>query len=126
MTTNSPYLIPGLNPTALVKNPVLNQDQDTAQVNLGTGRHSDLMVSKIHGKRYIKSARSNLFWGTSGVAGSKFIAPGQTTGSFMLFNPVNSGILVEVEQFRIAGASTETDVIAGLALEGSVQTPTGT
>jgi len=44
----------------------------------------------------------------------------------MLYNPVGSGIIVELEQIRVTGATVETDVIAGLALEGNVQTPTGT
>lgn len=126
MTTQSPYVMPGLNPEAVTQNLNLNQNTDTTAVNLAALRHGEQAVSEIHGKRYAKGSRGNLFWGTSGTAGSKFIAPGQTTGSFMLYNPVASGVLVEVEQFRIAGASTETDVVAGLALEGSVQVPSGT
>ncbi len=126
MTVQSPYTVPGVNADAVVTNPVAQQNSDGTSLVLGAGRHGEQLVSEIHGKRYVKSARANLFWGTSGTAGSKFIAPGQTTGSFMLYNPAASNVLVEVEQFRVAGASTETDVIAGLALEGSVQVPSGT
>lgn len=126
MTTQSPYTFPGINPDAVVANPNLAQNADTTALILTAGRHGEQLVSEIHGKRYVKSSRGNLYWGTSGTAGASLIAPGQTTGSFILFNPVGSGVLVEVEQFRVVGASTETVVVAGLALEGSVQTPTGT
>lgn len=99
---------------------------DNSQQPPSVAQHGDLLVGSLHSKRYHKASRGNLFWGTSGVAGASLLAPGGTTGSFVLFNPPTSGKLIEVEQFRISGASTETDVVAGLALEGSVQTPSGT
>ena len=126
MTQQSPFMIPGLAPDTVVQNVNLNQTSDGTPTMLAAGRHEDQYVSRVHGARYAKASRGNLFWGSSGVAGASLIAPGQTTGSFILFNPVGSGILMEVEKFRVSGASTETDVIAGLALEAGVQTPTGT
>ena len=44
----------------------------------------------------------------------------------MLYNPGTSGKLIEVEQLKLAGASTETDVIAGIGVEYGVQVPSGT
>lgn len=126
MAVQSPYLLPGMNPSAVVQNPVQNQIQDTSLAPLAVGRHNDMLMSQVHGRRYVKSARSNLFWGTSGTAGASLLAPGGTTAGFVLYNPAGSGVLVEVEQFRVVGASTETVVVAGLALEGSVQVPSGT
>lgn len=129
MTAVSPYMPPGVGAqivSTVTQNPVLNQNQDVGVAPLASGRHGELLTSDVHGRMYSASARSNLFWGSSGTSGSKFIAPGQTTGSFILYNPATSLVNVEVHKFSVAGASTETDVIAGLALEGSVQAPSGT
>jgi hypothetical protein len=129
MGIQSPYLLPGVNSAVgatITQNPTLNQNQDTGVNPMASGRQGELLTSDVHGRSYTAGSRQNVWWGTSGTGGSKFIAPGQTTGSFMLYNPVNSGVYVEVIQFRVAGASTETDVISGLALEGSVQLPSGT
>ena len=125
MLQNS-YAPPGQLPTAFVGNPNIMQVPDLTLGTSMVGRHNDQYVSELHGSAYAKASRNNLYWGTSGTGGVKLIAPGQTTSSFMLFNPVGSGVIVEVEEVRVAGASTETVVISGLALEGSTQTPTGT
>lgn len=107
-------------------NPALVENTDGTQTPPAFGRHNDLMVTEVHGRNYIPATRGNFYWGTSGVAGAKLLAPGGTTAGFVLYNPATSNKLIEVVQFRVAGASTETDVIAGLALEGSVQAPSGT
>lgn len=99
---------------------------DNLQVPPSLAQHGDMLVSELHGKRYHKGSRGNLFWGTSGTAGASLLAPGGTTAGFVLFNPPTSGKLIEVEKFRISGASVETDVISGIVLEGGVQTPSGT
>jgi hypothetical protein len=121
-----PLGTPVLDLVTVTQDPTATQNKDTSLVTATSGRHGETLVSEIHGARYVKASRGNLFWGTSGVAGASLLAPGGTTAGFVLYNPVGSGVIVEVEQFKIVGASTETDVIAGLALEGSVQTPSGT
>lgn len=126
MAVQSPYLLPGMNPVAVVQNPNNNQVPDTSVAPMAVGRQGDLVVSEFHGRLYNKGIRGNVFWGTSGVAGAAPLAPGGTTAGFVLLNPATSQKYLEVEQLRIAGGSTETVVVAGFALEGSVQTPTGT
>ena len=108
------------------QNPSTTANPDGTQASPNFGRHQDLLTSRIHGVNYVAAARGNLYWGTSGTAGAKILAPGGTTAGFVLYNPAGSGKLISVEQFRMAGGSTETSVIAGLALEGSVQAPSGT
>jgi len=90
------------------------------------GRHSDLYVTRFHGAKYVSRARGNGFVYSSGAAGVSIIAAAQTTGSWVLYNPVGSGVLIDLERIHISGATVETDVISGLALEGSLQTPSGT
>jgi hypothetical protein len=126
MSVQSPYAVPGINPAGVVQNVNLNQNPDTSPVVSAYGRSGELYCADVHGGRYAKASRGNLFWGTSGVAGAKLLAPGGTTGSFILLNPATSQKNLEVEYLRISGATSETVVISGLVLEGSVQTPTGT
>jgi hypothetical protein len=129
MGIQSPYLAPGVNSAVgatITQNPTFNQNQDTGVNPMASGRSGELLTADVHGRMFTAGSRQNVWWGTSGVAGSAPLAPGGTTGGFILYNPVNSGVYVEVHQFRAAGGSTETDVIAGLALEGSVQVPSGT
>ncbi len=121
-----PLGTPITNLATVTQDPTGTQNRDSSLVTAISGRHGELTVAELHGKRFVKSARGNLFWGTSGVAGASLLAPGGTTGGFILYNPASSGINVEVEKFRVCGASTETTVVAGLAVEGSLQAPTGT
>lgn len=103
------------------------RNPDGSQGPLSVAQHGDLLFSELHGRRFHKASRGNLFWGTSGAGGASLLAPGGSganSGSFILYNPAGSGKYLDVEQFRIAGASTETSVIAGLALEASIQLPT--
>src|SRR5216684_8120773 len=112
--------------TFLVANPALTQNLDNNPSPITGGRHGDLLVSRAHGTKYVSRARGNGFVYSSGAAGVSIIAAAQTTGSWVLYNPVGSGVLIDLERIHISGATVETDVISGLALEGSLQTPSGT
>lgn len=109
-----------------VINPGSAQYVDGSQPLLNVGRQGDLLVTEFHGKRYYKAARGKLFWATFGAAGAgvSVLAPGQTamTGA-MIYNPVGSGVYVELEQIRVTCPTVATDVVAGLMFEGSVQVP---
>lgn len=106
-----------------VLNPAQQQNADGSFPSMLSDRHGALLVSELHGKRYSKGVRGNLFWGT-GVATLK--AAGGTTAGFMLYNPASSPVYLEVEKFRFSTYTTVTEVIAGLLLEGSIQVPSGT
>lgn len=121
-----PLGTPVLNLTGTVTNPTNTAYSDGLSTSFTMDRHGSALVTQLHGMRYTKSARGNLFLGTSGVAGAKLLAPGGTTAGFILYNPASSGVLLEVEQFKISGASTEALVVAGLGIEGSSQIPSGT
>jgi hypothetical protein len=106
-------------------NPATLQQADGGTLPITTDHNGGLLVREIGGKRFSGASRGNLFWANfGGAVGVSVIAAGQTTGVALLYNPVGSGILVELVKLRVSGATVETSVISGLALEGSVQTPT--
>lgn len=114
--------------TGLVSNPAQAQNQDNNPSPMLIGRHGDLLVSRIHTESYVSRARGNGFSVSSGAAGvAAFAAPAGTTGSWVLYNPVGSGVLIDIEEIAFTNpTSTQTQIIAGMAVEGSLQTPTGT
>ncbi len=121
-----PLGTPVLNLVGEVRNPTNSKYSDGLSVSFLLDPNGGHLVSPLHAGRFLKSSRGNLYWGSSGVAGASLLAPGGTTAGFVLYNPAGSGVILEVERFMVAGASTETCVISGLALEGSVQVPSGT
>jgi hypothetical protein len=94
----------------------------------GLGKHGELLTGRVHGEHFVSRINGAGFIGSTGAAGhSAIAAPAQTTGSFVLYNPIGSGIYVELESIAVTNpTSTQTQIIAGLSLEGSVQTPSGT
>ena len=76
-----PLGTPVLDLVTVTQDPTATQNKDTSLVTATSGRHGETLVSEIHGARYVKASRGNLFWGTSGVAGASLLAPGGTTGS---------------------------------------------
>ena len=125
MATYSPYIPSGMNADAITINPALIQNTDSTAIVLGSGRHGEQLVSEVHGKRYVSAARGNLWHGSSGTGGVSLLAAGGTTGGFVLYNS-DTQKLIEVHKVRLSAATTITDVIAGLGIEGSKQVPTGT
>ena len=82
-----PLGTPVLDLVTVTQDPTATQNKDTSLVTATSGRHGETLVSEIHGARYVKASRGNLFWGTSGVAGASLLAPGGTTAGFVLYNP---------------------------------------
>lgn len=112
---------------ANVLDPTRNQQPDGGQTTPLAGRHSEFLMSRIHTESYISRSRGNGFVASFGGAGGVALdTTGQTTGLAVLFNPSGSGVYVDLERIQFTTASTATQVIAGYALEGSLQTPSGT
>ncbi len=111
-------------------NPSASANPDNQVANVMGGRHGDMLISRIHGEGFIGRARGIGFVGSSGAAGiAALAAPAGTggAGSFVLFNPPGSGVLLELERIHLtAPTSTQTQIVAGFGLEGSLQTPSGT
>jgi hypothetical protein len=108
-----------------VLNQASNQLPDGSLTNVNLGRQGDLLVSEVHGKYYAQVARGRVFSAVKS-AGSLVLAPAGTTSGLMLYNPVGSGVNLELIEFSFV-PTTATDVIAGLSLEyGAPPTSGGT
>lgn len=117
MAVQSPYLLPGMNPAAVVQNPVQNQIQDTGLAPLSVGRQGDLLFSGVHDAFYTATARGNVFVANANDAtGRTILAPAGTTSGFMFYNPVGSGINMEILEIIVLPL-TATDVVGVIGVE---------
>jgi hypothetical protein len=117
MAVQSPYLLPGMNPAAVVQNPVANQIQDTGLAPLSVGRQGDSLTSGVHDAFYTGTARGNVFVANANDAtGRTILAPGGTTSGFMFYNPVGSGINMEILEILVLPL-TATDVVGVIGVE---------
>ncbi len=105
-----------------VQNPATMQLPDGFVGNVSLGRQGDLQVSDVHGPYYNVAARGNLFFASSGLAGSvvKLSAATMTSVTFSLLNPVGSGVNVELVDISWQQFGTGTQIIGQLGV--AVQT----
>lgn len=101
---------------AMVGNPATIQASDGGLAPIVIGHQQELMTSDVHGRRYEAASRGNVFVGTTGTGGLTIIAAGQTTAGFCFYNPVSSGVLMEVHKIRVL-PKTATDVVGTIGLE---------
>lgn len=117
MAVQSPYLLPGMNPAAVVQNPVNNKISDTAVAPLGVGRQGDLLTSQVHQEAFAACSRGTVFSANAnGATGRTILAPGGTTSGFMFYNPAGSGVVMEILEIWTLPL-TATDVVGVLGLE---------
>jgi hypothetical protein len=86
----------------------------TATAQLG-GKQGDALVSELHGKYYTASYRGRLFIGQTTTAGTVIPIITTTTATFALYNPLGSGVNVELISCDIA-ATTVTAVVSAIGL----------
>jgi hypothetical protein len=115
MAVQSPYLLPGMSPSAVVQNPAVNQIQDTSLAPLAVGRQNDLLVSQIHGKYGVAAHRGMLFQAAATTAASTIAIVTTTSAcTFSIVNPAGSGINMELCRFTLgilgAGPGTANNV----------------
>ncbi len=115
---------PVQNLVGVVQNPVANQNPDGTIGNVALGRQGDTLVSDVHGTYYNVASRGNVFFASSGLAGSvvKLSAATMTSVTFSLLNPVGSGVNVELidmswQQF---GSGTEIVTQLGVAIQTDI------
>ena len=107
-----------------VQNPATSQNPDGAYVSAATERNGSLQVSEVHGRYGVATARGNVFFASSALAGSviKLSAATMTSITFSLLNPVGSGKNLELlsYSFQQYGSGTEIVTQTGLAFQTNI------
>lgn len=100
-----------------VQNPSVGQVADSLQTELVLDRHGQLVVSKFLGKHSIITQRGRTFSANANDAtGRTILGAGGTTSGFMFYNPVGSGVNMEIVEL-IVSPLTATDVVGVIGLE---------
>lgn len=118
MATNFPYPTSLAAPmTGAVLNPALAQNNDGNSIAAAVGRNGDLLATEIHGPYFHAVSRGATFAASAaGTTGVAILAPGGTTSGFMFYNPVGSGVNMEILELIIEPL-TATDVVGNIGLE---------
>lgn len=81
------------------------------------GAEGEQLAAEIHGKWYHRARAGQLFIGSTALAGTVVpVNAASLVSTFTLFNPVNSGVNVELARYLVGLAGTTTAVIGNLAL----------
>ena len=101
----------------VVKNSTLEQDNDTTAQIISLGRHGEQHMAAIHGEMFSPASRGRVFSANANDAtGRTILGAGGTTSGFMFYNPVGSGVNMEVLEL-IVSPLTATDVVGVIGLE---------
>jgi hypothetical protein len=88
------------------------------------GKQGDGLVSELHGKWYTAAYRNRVFFGSSLIAGVTIPVNTATAATFTLYNPIGSGVNVEMISVDIGWPAAATTVVASILGSISTQTPT--
>lgn len=88
------------------------------------GKSGEMEVAELHGKWYTAAYRNRVFFGSSLIAG--VIIPVNTTTSptFTLFNPLGSGVNLELISFDLGFPAAAATVVGTILASVATQTPT--
>lgn len=122
---NSPFLSPTL--VGSVQNPTQVSDSDGFSVPASFGRHGHLHTAHVHGPWFAATSRGRVFAAQANAAtGRTILAAGGTTSGFMFYNPVGSGVNMEIIEVMVLPL-TATDVVGVIGIEsGAPPTTVGT
>lgn len=88
----------------------------TGNLALLQGKQSELLDAKLHGDWYTLSYRGKMFFGTTATAGTTVpIQASGLAGTFVLLNPANSGVNLELVTYAY-GILNATDVVSDVSL----------
>ncbi len=87
------------------------------------GKAAEGIVAELHGKWYTAAYRGRVFHGASAAAGVTLARDSTTSTTFLLANPLGSGVNVELISADLGMLGT-TSVVATVGLACNVQTPT--
>lgn len=85
------------------------------------GKQNDLFVSQAHGRLYTQAVNGNVFIGSTLVAGTIIPISTATAATFVLYNPLGSGVNLELVSYTL-GISVVTVIASpvGLGFSSSV------
>ncbi len=99
----------------IVTNPATTNQADGGLPNFGMGRQNDQYVSEIHGRWYTAAYRQKLFRGSTAATGLTIPISTSTTPTFTLYNPIGSGINVELVRYA-SSVQNATHVVSSVLL----------
>lgn len=104
-----------------------NVDVGSASQTLGQGRQAELLTSDVHGKAYAATYAGNVFCAATAAAGTTIPVSTATAATFVFYNPIGSGVVMELIRYNAALVAATTVVGAvGLGIAtGLTVAPTG-
>lgn len=96
---------------------------DSSNLPVLQGKAGEVVDTNLHGKWYTAAYRNRVFIGSSLIAGVTIPVNTTTSPTFTLFNPLGSGVNVELvsfDMYSLGGTMVVGTIIGGL----SIQTPT--
>ena len=109
--------IPSAPLVGVVTNPATNQYPDVSGQVVGMSRHGSIFADEVHGQYFAATVRGNVFTASAAAGtGRTILAAGGTTSGFMFYNPVGSGVNMEIIELDLS-PTTATDVVGSLGLE---------
>lgn len=112
--------------TGLVTNVGTTNTADSQDPPIALGRQNDQMVSDVHGKWYTSAYRGRLFEGSTAAAGTTIPVSSATAATFTLYNPIGSGVNLELVSYdsSVQNATTVvSSILLGIA-SGLIVAPT--
>lgn len=88
------------------------------------GRQGEQLTAKVHGDAYYAALNNRLFIGSALIAGVTIPVNTTTAPTFTLFNPLGSGVWVEVFSLDIGWPAAAASVVGTILGSLSTQTPT--
>lgn len=109
--------VPAVPLVGVTQNSATTQNNDTTATILGMGRNGDALFSEVHGPYFQASRCGTIFSaGSNDFTGRTILGAGGTTSGFMFYNPVGSGVNMEILEL-VTLPLTATDVVGVLGLE---------
>src|SRR5712691_3406175 len=88
--------VPSIALVGVTQNSATTQNNDSIGAPVGMGRNGDIMSSELHGPYYQGVRCGASFVASAAAAGIAPLAQGGTTSGFMFYNPVGSGVNMEI------------------------------
>ncbi len=99
----------------IVTNPATSNQADGGLPNFGMGRQNDQYISEVHGRWYTAGYRQKLFRGGTSATGTTIPVSTATAATFTLYNPIGSGVNVELVRYS-GSVQSATHVVSSVML----------